>query len=179
MALETKCCSIKPVELPMWHLAWCFSKASMVHIPAMPLPCQTHRHGTIPGQHASWVGHHHWNTWWHLQVEFGYLWKILQHWRFIFAALLAHKRCHGCNLLGSGFLSLTKWATAGNTLGSFKLQISLARSCSKRGVSKLCVLRSLLAKEAMVLRFLSHVKQDVKCPNLAWLSRKSNANAIS
>ena len=22
---------LKPVELPMWHLAWCFSKASMVH----------------------------------------------------------------------------------------------------------------------------------------------------
>ena len=31
---------MKPVELPMWHLAWCFSKASMVHrstnVVAMP-----------------------------------------------------------------------------------------------------------------------------------------------
>lgn len=68
--------------------------------------------------------------------------------------------------LAVAFFSLIKCDTAGNKLGSFKVEISLANSCSKRLASKLWVFKSLLAKEEMVLCFLSHVKQDGKCPNL-------------
>ena len=42
---------LKPVELPMWHLAWCFSKASMVHS-AQVNQCGFHvKNGTLNGLH--------------------------------------------------------------------------------------------------------------------------------
>ena len=38
---------MKPVELPMWHLAWCFSKASMVHS-AQVNQCGCHAQNDTP-----------------------------------------------------------------------------------------------------------------------------------
>ena len=104
---------IKPMESPRWHVAWCFSKASIVH------SCTN-----VAAISKTWAWN---NTRATLQVEelspleCNTSEKLCNIGNFGCMAWLAHKRCQGCNLLGSGLPFLDQMGHSWKYIGLFQI----------------------------------------------------------
>lgn len=113
---------IKPMESPRWHVAWCFSKASMVHSWHQ---CRCHiknmgmeQHpGHTPGGRAVTIRIHDGISRMNLDTSE----KLCNIGNFGCMAWLAHKRCQGCNLLGSGLPFLDQMGHSWKYIGLFQI----------------------------------------------------------